>query len=348
MLNELKITIPPLDQAAMAQTRERIDSLAKPPGSLGVLEEIAVRLSGITGQVYPAIQEKSIIIMAGDHGIVSEGVSSFPQHFTRLMVHTILNGGAAVNVLARHAGARTLVVDMGVVGKMEHPELLDRKIRDGTANMLLGPAMSEEEARRALEVGRDVAWSEIDRGAALIGTGEMGIGNTTASSAILSVFSGFPPEMVVGRGTGCDDERLRSKRDLIRQVVVQSRPDPRHPLEVLAKVGGLEIAGLTGCILGAAARRVPVVIDGFISSAAALLASRFEPRVRDYILASHLSEETGHEIMLSMLGIQPMLHMRMRLGEGTGAALAFNLIDASAKILREMATLDEVMSYDRL
>lgn len=342
-MNELAIAIPSLDQGAMALTRERLNSLAKPPGSLGVLEEIAIRLSGITGESYPAVQNKTIIIMAGDHGVAAEGVSSYPQHLTWRMVHTILGGGAAVNVLARHAGARILVVDMGVMGRIEHPRILDRKIRDGTANMFLGPAMSEEEAIRAVKAGRDVVWSAIDQGANLIGTGEMGIGNTTASSAILSVLSGFPPDMVVGRGTGCDDDRLQFKRDLVQRVVELHRPDPRNPVEVLARVGGLEIAGLTGCILGAASRRVPVVIDGFISTAAALVASRFDAQVKDYILASHLSEETGHEIMLNLLGVRPMLNMRMRLGEGSGAALAFHLIDASIRILQEMATLDEVM-----
>ena len=343
-MRELAITIPPLDKGAMTMTRKRLDSLAKPPGSLGVLEEIAVRLAGITGEVFPVMRNKTIIIMAGDHGIAAEGVSGYPQHLTRLMVQTILEEGAAVNVLARHAGAGTLVVDLGVVGKIEHPGLLDCKVREGTANMLLGPAMSEEEARRAVKAGRNAAFFAIDQGANMIGTGEMGIGNTTASSAILSVFSGFPPEMVVGRGTGCDDERLQSKRELVHRVVEQHRPDPRNPIEVLARVGGLEIAGLSGCILGAASRRVPVVIDGFISTAAALVAARFDPQVKDYILASHLSGETGHDIMLNMLGVKPMLHMHMRLGEGTGAALAFHLIDASTRILQEMATLDKVVN----
>lgn len=347
-MNDLGISIPSLDQRAMALTRERLDSLAKPPGSLGVLEEIAVRLSGITGRVPPVVRNKAIIIMAGDHGIAGEGVSSYPQSLTRLMVHTILRGGAAVNVLARQAGARALVVDMGVKGRIEHPEILDRKIREGTGNMLQGPAMTEEEAKRAVMAGCDIACAAIDQGIELIGTGEMGIGNTTASSAILSVLSGFPPELVVGRGTGCDDRQLQHKREIVRRVVRKHQPDPRNPLEVLAKVGGLEIAGLAGCILGAASRRVPVVIDGFISTAAALVASRFDARVKDYIFASHLSEETGHDIMLNMLGVRPVLHMRMRLGEGTGAALAFGLIDASINILQEMDTLDEVMGLDSL
>ncbi len=347
-MNDLEITIPSLDQNAMALTGERLNHLAKPPGSLGVLEEIAVRLSGITGKVPPSVRNKAIIIMAGDHGIASEGVSSYPQSLTRLMVHTILRGGAAVNVLARQAGARTLVVDIGVKGRIEHPELLERKIREGTGNMLREPAMTEEEARRAVIAGCDIACAAIDQGIELIGTGEMGIGNTTASSAILSVLSGFPPELVVGRGTGCDDRQLQHKREIVRRVVQKHRPDPRNPLEVLAKVGGLEIAGLAGCILGAASRRVPVVIDGFISTAAALVASRFDARVKDYIFASHLSEETGHDIMLNMLGVRPVLHMRMRLGEGTGAALAFGLIDASIKILQEMDTLDEVTGRDSL
>lgn len=347
-MNDLGISIPSLDQRAMALTRERLDSLAKPPGSLGVLEEIAVRLSGITGKVPPVVRNKAIIIMAGDHGIAGEGVSSYPQSLTRLMVHTILRGGAAVNVLARQAGARALVVDMGVKGRIEHPEILDRKIREGTGNMLQGPAMTEEEAKRAVMAGCDIACAAIDQGIELIGTGEMGIGNTTASSAILSVLSGFPPELVVGRGTGCDDRQLQHKREIVRRVVRKHQPDPRNPLEVLAKVGGLEIAGLAGCILGAASRRVPVVIDGFISTAAALVASRFDARVKDYIFASHLSEETGHDIMLNMLGTRPVLHMRMRLGEGTGAALAFGLIDASINILQEMDTLDEVMGLDSL
>jgi nicotinate-nucleotide--dimethylbenzimidazole phosphoribosyltransferase len=235
---------------------------------------------------------------------------------------------------------------MGVKGRIEHPGILDRKIRDGTANILQGPAMTEEEARRAVMAGRDIACAAIDQGIELLGTGEMGIGNTTASSAILSVLCGFPPELVVGRGTGCDERRLQHKRDIISRVLEKHQPDPRNPVEVLAKVGGLEIAGLAGCILGAASRRVPVVIDGFISSAAALVASRFDAGVKDFIFASHLSEETGHDIMLNMLGVRPMLHMRMRLGEGTGAALAFGLIDASVRILQEMDTLDAVMDLD--
>lgn len=341
MLESLTTLIGPLDKEAMAETQKHLDNLTKPPGSLGVLENIALKLAGITGSSYPTIKDKAVVVMAGDHGVVAQGVTPWPQEVTCQMVYNFVNGGAAINVLTRHAGARVVVVDIGVATDITSSQVLSRKVKYGTDDMAVGPAMSREEALRAIETGREVVWEEIDQGVGLIGTGEMGIGNTTPSSAILAAFSGYPLERIVGRGTGCDDERLRLKINVIERALAVNQPDPRDAVDVLAKVGGLEIAGLTGCILGAAARRVPVVIDGFISSAAALVATRIEPRVRDYIIASHLSEEPGHEIMLNLMGLEAMLRMKMRLGEGTGAALAFNLIDASTKILREMATFSD-------
>ncbi len=330
-----------LDREVMAKTQARLDNLTKPQGSLGTLEEIAARLAGIVRDPFPSVKDKVVVVMAGDHGVVEEGVSAFPPAVTPQMVYNFIRGGAGINVLARHAGARVAVVDVGVAAEIQHPLLLGRKVRPGTANLARGPAMSREEARRAIEVGIEVVWGEIDRGADLVATGDMGIGNTTPSSAILAAFTGLPVDEIVGRGTGIDDGRLRLKKQAIARALEVNRPDSADALDVLAKVGGLEIGGLAGVILGAAARRTPVVIDGFIAGAAALLAARLAPRSVDFMFASHVSQEPGHLRILEELGLQPMLHLNMRLGEGTGAALAFHLIEAATKILGEMATFSE-------
>lgn len=327
-----------LDKGAMAAARARLNNLTKPLGSLGMLEDLAERLAGIYGNSLPVIGNKAVIVMAGDHGVVSEGVSAFPQEVTAQMVLNFISGGAGINVLARHAGARVVVVDVGVARAVEHPLLVQRNVRRSTGNLARGPAMSREEAVAAIEVGIELARAEIARGANLLATGDMGIGNTTPSSAILAAISGFPVERLVGRGTGINDERLANKVRAIQSALAINRPDPRDGLDVLAKIGGLEIGGLTGVILAAAAHRIPVVVDGFISTAAALIASRLHPKVTDYMVASHVSVEPGHRIMLDLLGLEPMLHMKMRLGEGTGAALAMHLLEAATKILREMAT----------
>ncbi|MDN5331382.1 MAG: nicotinate-nucleotide--dimethylbenzimidazole phosphoribosyltransferase [Tepidanaerobacteraceae bacterium] len=330
-----------LDGKAMQKARERLDNLTKPKGSLGALEDLAAKLAGITGKVFNDFKKKTVIIMAGDHGVVEEGVSAYPKDVTPQMVLNFLAGRAAINVLARHEGAEIICVDIGVASDVDHPDLVVRKVKKGTDNITKGPAMSREEAIKAIEAGIATAWESIDKGSDLIATGDMGIGNTTPSSAILAAFSGKPLEEIVGRGTGIDDHRLEKKLNAVRKALEVNKPDPEDPIGVLAKVGGLEIAGIAGVILGAASRRVPVIIDGFISTAGALIASRINPRAVNFMIASHVSQEPGHKVMLDLLGLEPMIFMRMRLGEGTGAVLAMNLVEAAVKIIREMATFEE-------
>ncbi len=335
--------IRPLDQEAMTAAQERLDQLTKPPGSLGVLETIARQVAGITGQARPPYPlSKCSILMAADHGVVAEGVSAFPPSVTPQMVRNFSGGGAAMNVLARHADSRLVLVDIGVAADLpDQPGLLRRKVAYGTANMARGPAMTRDQALASVSVGLDVVSQAIGAGAQIIGLGEMGIGNTTASSALVAAFTGCSPARAVGRGTGIDDHRLAHKVAVVEKALQVNRPQAGEPLDTLARVGGLEIAGLVGVVLGAAAARVPVVTDGFISTAAALTAVRMAPAARDYILGSHLSEEPGHSVTLEAMGIQPVLHMRMRLGEGTGAALVMPIVDAALKILHEMATFEE-------
>ncbi|MCY9588828.1 nicotinate-nucleotide--dimethylbenzimidazole phosphoribosyltransferase [Paenibacillus chitinolyticus] len=342
-MNELQDVIGairPLRQEAKDAASVHLDNLTKPPGSLGKLEDMARQLAGITGEVMPDMSRKAIVVMAADHGVCEEGVSAFPQEVTRQMVMNFLQGGAAVNVLARHAGAEVVCVDIGVNADLEHPDLLSRKVRKGTANMAREAAMTREEALQAIRVGIEVADGLAGRGVRVLATGEMGIGNTTASSALLSVLGGIAVEEAVGRGTGIDDARWLHKQEVVRRAIEVNKPDADDALDVLAKVGGLEIAGLTGVILGAAKNACPVVIDGFISSAAALVASRLAPESQPYMIASHQSHEQGHGRMLEAVGLGPMLHMDMRLGEGTGAALCFTLMDAAGKIMREMASFE--------
>ncbi len=341
ILNSTISSIKPLDDAAMQAARERHDRLTKPQGSLGVLESLSVRLAGIQGRSLPVIGKKVIIVMAGDHGVVAEGVSTFPQEVTTQMVANFAAGGAGINVLARHSGCEVRVVDMGVAAPVEIDGVLSRKVRSGTANIAAGPAMTREEAVACLEAGIEVAAAEIDAGATLLGTGDIGIGNTTPSSAILTVFSGARTGLTVGRGTGIGAEALAHKREIIKKAIDVNKPDAGDGLDVLAKVGGLEIGGLAGAILGAAAGRVPMVIDGFISTAAAMVAASLCPLCKDFMIASHVSVEPGHKLMLEELGLKPMLFLDMRLGEGTGAALAANLTEAAARVLSEMATFAE-------
>ncbi|MHB0867269.1 MAG: nicotinate-nucleotide--dimethylbenzimidazole phosphoribosyltransferase [Thermoleophilia bacterium] len=340
-LNDTIARISGLDAEAMEQAAARQDQLTKPQGSLGILEELSIRLAGIQGDPFPSINRKVIIVMAGDHGVVAEGVSAFPQEVTPQMVANFAAGGAGINVLARHAGAEVRVVDVGVAAEVDIPGVIQKKVRPGTANMTEGPAMTHEEAVACIEAGIEVAQGEIDAGADLLGTGDMGIGNTTPSSAILTVISGAALELTVGRGTGIGAAAMEQKREAVRRAIQVNRPDPADGLDILAKVGGLEIGGLAGVILAAAANRVPVVIDGFISGAAALIAARLAPASREYMIASHVSVEPGHKLMLEELGLKPMLFMNMRLGEGTGAALASSLVEASAKVLSQMATFGE-------
>ncbi|WP_255654942.1 nicotinate-nucleotide--dimethylbenzimidazole phosphoribosyltransferase [Cohnella sp. REN36] len=330
-----------LNEAAMHEAAARLDQLTKPPGSLGSLETLAIRLAGITGVPVPvAPLRKAVVVMAGDHGVCEEGVSAFPQEVTPQMVLNFLGGGAAINVLARQTGAEVVCVDIGVKGELAHERLLARRVRSGTANIAQGPAMTREEAVRALETGIGVVEELCGQGYGLLATGEMGIGNTTPSAALLAVWGGLEAREVVGRGTGIDDAGLARKREAIVRAIAVNRPNADDPLDVLSKLGGLEIAGLAGVIIGAASRRCPVIVDGFISAVAAIAAAKLAPGVEPYLIASHLSEERGHGLALRELGLSPMLHLGMRLGEGTGAALVFPLLDAAGSVLREMATFD--------
>ncbi|XEC97204.1 nicotinate-nucleotide--dimethylbenzimidazole phosphoribosyltransferase [Paenibacillus tarimensis] len=333
-------SIGPLDQFAIEAATERLDSLTKPPGSLGRLESIAVQLAGITGVTTPELDRKAVIVMAGDHGVCEEGVSAYPAEVTPQMVMNFLNGGAAVNVLAKQAGAEIFCIDLGVNADLNHPSLVNRKIRYGTANMTKRAAMSRAEAIQAIVTGIRYVRHLVDQGYRLFATGEMGIGNTTASAAIATVLGNIPVQHSVGRGTGIDEARVKHKVNVVERAIETNNPDPGDPIDVLAKVGGLEIAGLTGVIIGAAAARCPVVIDGYISSAAALAALKLAPDTAAYMMASHLSNEQGHSKLLETIGLSPLIHMDMRLGEGTGAVLCFHFIEAALRIMREMATFD--------
>jgi nicotinate-nucleotide--dimethylbenzimidazole phosphoribosyltransferase len=332
--------IQPLDAQQIELASRRLDTLTKPPGSLGKLEDIARQLAGITGETIPSFEKKAVIVMAGDHGVCEEGVSAFPAEVTPQMVLNFLSGGAAVNVLARHAGAQVVCVDIGVNADLEHPELVSRKIKRGANNIAREAAMTREEAAEAIAVGAQITEELYAKGYRLFATGEMGIGNTTASAAILCALTGLDVDTAVGRGTGIDEAKRIHKQSVVRRALEVNAPDANDALDVLAKVGGLEIGGLVGVILAAAANRCPVVIDGFISSAAALIAARLAPSSVPYMLGSHLSQEQGHQKMLEAIGLSSMLQMDMRLGEGTGAVLSFSLIDAAGHIMREMATFE--------
>ncbi|OQX11746.1 MAG: nicotinate-nucleotide--dimethylbenzimidazole phosphoribosyltransferase [Desulfobulbaceae bacterium A2] len=334
----------PQDTSMREQARARLEQLTMPHWALGDLMDLAVDLAGITRSLAPPVARRKIVVMVGDHGVVAEGVSKYPAEVTGQMVHNFVAGGAGINALARHAGAEVLVVDMGAACDFDDlvrsGRIIGKKIGRGTANMARGPAMSRTHAVLALEAGIEVA----DRLAAstdVFGTGDMGIGNTTPSAAILAVLGGISASAAAGRGTGLDDEQLQHKIAVIVQAIATNRPDPKDPLDVLAKVGGFEIAGIAGLILGAAANRKPVVVDGFISSAGALIALALEPFVRDYIVCAHRSAEAGHQLMLERLGRRPLLDLNLRLGEGTGAALALHLVEAAVAVLTEVATFAE-------
>ncbi len=347
-LDKVLKAIKPLDESAMAAARSRQDALTKPQGSLGRLEELSIQIAGIRGKDTPKLEHKAIITMAGDHGVVAEKVGNWPQEVTAQMVNNFLRGGAGINVLAHQIGARVVVVDMGVATELEsHTQLLSRKIAYGTKNIALGPAMTREQAVKALETGVEVVSAEVSEGLDIVGTGDMGIGNTTASSAICAVMTKRPAAEVTGRGTGITDEQLAHKIEVVRSALAVNRPDPYDPIGVLAKVGGFEIGGLAGVMLGAAAHRIPVVIDGFISGAAALIATALSPGLKDYLIAAHVSAETGHRLLLKHLGLVPLLDLGMRLGEGTGAALGIFLAEAATRTLAGMATFSEASVSER-
>jgi nicotinate-nucleotide--dimethylbenzimidazole phosphoribosyltransferase len=326
----------------MAPARARHDQLTKPAGSLGRLEELAISIAGMTGSSAPRIESKAVIVMAGDHGVVADGVSLYPQDVTPQMVMNFLSGGAAINVLARLVDARVVVVDMGVAGTPDSvPGLISRKIAPGTDNMARGPAMSRQQAIDAIEAGIEILETEEQQGLDIVATGDMGIGNTTASSAICAAITGASVEDITGPGTGLDAERVGAKAAVIRRALDVNHPDPGDGLDVLSKVGGFEIGGLAGVILGAAAHRTPVVLDGFISGAAALVAASLCPAAREYMKAGHRSPEPGHAAVLEHLKLSPYLDLGMRLGEGTGAALGIFLAETAVDILAGMATFGE-------
>lgn len=335
-----------LDSGLMNEAQRRLDSLTKPRGSLGRLEEFAKQVVGITGNLKPEFRDKVIFTMAADHGVVEEGVSAFPQEVTPQMVYNFLREGAGINVLAKHVGAKVIVIDMGVATEIKNSKLkiqnfIDRKVGFGTRNMTKGPAMTREEAVKSIENGIEVFMERKKRGIDILGTGDMGIGNTTPSSAVIAAFSGIEVEKVTGRGTGISDEAFENKVRVIKKALDINKPDSKDPIDVLAKVGGFEIGGLCGCVLGAAASNTPVVIDGLISTAGALIAYELCPKVNEYIFAAHKSVEAGHQYMLNRMNLNPVLDLNMRLGEGTGAVLGISIIEAGIKILNEMATFED-------
>lgn len=341
-LAETIASIRALDQTAMNMARARQDQLTKPRGALGRLETLSIQIAGMTGNPRPCLRAPAVVIMAADHGIAHQKVSAYPVEVTAQMVLNFLAGGAAINVLARHIGARVLVVDMGIAVDMPlHPDLRVCKMALGTADFTREPAMSRIRALSAVETGIALVTNLIEAGVDIVATGEMGIGNTSASSAIVAAITRRSVVEVTGRGTGVDDAGLERKIALIEQALARHQPDPDDGLDVLAKVGGFEIGGLAGVMLGAAARGLPVVVDGFISGAAALIACTLAPTLRPYLIAAHRSVERGHQAIFEQLDLEPLFDLGMRLGEGTGAVLGISLCQAACKVLDEMATFAE-------
>lgn len=334
--------IPPAHPYAIQAAQYRQYQLTKPPGSLGRLEEISIQLAGIFGTSRPSIRDKTIIVAAGDHGVVDQAVTDYPQEVTGQMVSNFLAGGAAISVIAGKLGINLVIVDAGIIQPLPpHPDLRVVRAGPGTSDITAGPAMTGAQARQCLSAGVRLAHEVAASGADLIGTGDMGIGNTTASSAIVSALTRTAPEETTGRGTGRSDLELQHKIEVVEKSLSVNQPDPEDPIDVLAKVGGLEIGVLAGVMLGAAYVRRPIILDGFISGAAALIANFLSPYARDYMFAAHLSAEQGHRIVLSHLGLRPVLELEMRLGEGTGAALAMPIVEAAATCLASMATFAE-------
>jgi nicotinate-nucleotide--dimethylbenzimidazole phosphoribosyltransferase len=344
LLKETVDQIAPLDEKARAKAHARLEQLTMPYWALGRLMDLAEELAAITGQQKPPVQRKTIVTMAGDHGVTAEGVSKYPSEVTPQMVHNFVNGGAGINALSRQVGASVIVVDMGVAGDLsalaKSGKIVSKRIAAGTQNMARGPAMTPQQAVRSIEAGIEVA-RQLGDVTDIFGTGDMGIGNTTPSSAIVALLTGSSVSDVTGKGTGITDEQREHKIEVIRQAFEVNRPNPKDGLDVLAKVGGFEIGGIAGLILGAAALRKPVLIDGFISTAGALIAQALAPQSVSYMIAAHRSVEQGHRVALAHLCKKPLLDLDLRLGEGTGAALAMNLVEAAVRILTEVATFEE-------
>jgi nicotinate-nucleotide--dimethylbenzimidazole phosphoribosyltransferase len=346
LLHQACDAIVPVDREAAAQVQLQLDAKTKPRRSLGMLEDLACRLAAIYRTSSPAVPAKAVVVMAGDHGVAEEGVSAYPAEVTGQMVQNFAAGGAAINVLARQAGARLVVVDMGTKSGTLPEGVRDRRLGRGTANMTRGPAMTRNNAVVALETGIQIANEFISDGIGMIAVGDMGIGNTTSASAVTAVLTQTPIDQVTGWGTGIDQDRLGRKIGAIQRALEVNKPDPHDPIDVLTKVGGFEIGGLAGVMLGAAVHKVPIMLDGFITGASTLIAVGLCPGLRDYLIVGHRSQEPGHGVILRHLNFRPLLQLDMRLGEGTGAVLAFHLVDASLKILAEMATFSSARVSD--
>lgn len=346
IFREVLENIEKVDNNAIKLAQERLDSLVKPIGSLGTLEDIAAKISGITGRVHNDITKKNIIVMCADNGICEEGVSSCPQEITTIMTNNFTRGITGVCVLAKKSNSDLTIIDIGINGDVNNPKVINKKIAYGTKNMVKGPAMTREEAVKAIEIGIETVGRLVKEGYNLLGTGEMGIGNTSTSSAILSVLSGLPTDKVVGKGAGLTEEQYENKKNAIQRAIDNNKPDKEDVIDVLSKVGGLDIAGLCGCFLGAAYYKVPIVIDGFISSAAALCAYRLNPLTKDYIIPSHLSAEPGAIYMMKEMRLEPMLNLKMRLGEGSGCPMAFSIIESALYMMNNMATFKEAEIID--
>jgi len=344
-LQEVKTGIEPISEEWQLKARRHLNNLAIPQGSLGELLSLAEQLAAIKRTLKPSVLRKTVVTMAADHGVVEEGISAFPQEVTPQMVANFVAGGAAINVLGEVAGARVLVVDMGVAADLsdfvKSGKILSYKIGNGTRNMANGPAMTREQAEQTLEAGIDIVGKLVGEGVELLATGDMGIGNTTASSAILAIFSGRPVHEVTGRGTGITDEALKNKVRVIQRALDVNKPNANDAVDVLSKVGGFEIGGIAGIILGAAYYKVPVLVDGFISSAGALLARHISPNSSAYMIAAHQSMEYGHRLMLEELNLKPLLNLNLRLGEGTGAALAMSIVESAAQVMGKMLTFED-------
>lgn len=341
LLQETSQGIKPLDRTAVAAAKARMDDLIKPIGSLGRLEDIAIQLAGMTGQVKNQIGKKCTVVMSADNGVMDEGVSAAPQIVTLIQTGNFFRGICGINVLSRSAGADIRVVDIGINGDIEIPGLISKKIRKGTSNMAKGPAMSREEAVLGIETGIAMIQTLVAEGYNLFGTGEMGIGNTSTSSAVLMGLTGCSIEQAVGKGAGLNQDDYNHKKAVIQQAVDLNKPDAADPIDVLAKVGGFDIAGLVGCFLGAANLRVPIVIDGFISAVAALIAYKINPLAKEYMIPSHCSAEPGMPLVMEEIGLKPILMLEMRLGEGSGCPLAFRIIESATAVMNEMATFAE-------
>lgn len=341
LLKETLKKIGDLNTEAMEKAKSRIDNLAKPQGSLGKLEDIAIQISGITGELFPNVDNKSIIVMASDNGVCEEGVAAAPQIVTKIQTINIARGITGVGALAAQVKSDLVTVNLGVMGELENENVINRKIKNGTDNMTKGPAMSREEAIKAIEIGIETANNEINKGINLLGTGEMGIGNTTSSTAILAVLGDLDPKEITGIGANLPLEKLENKINVIKRAIEINKPDKNDPIDVLAKVGGLDIAGMAGVMIAGAANKVPVVVDGYISTIAALIATNLEPKVREYLICSHSSKEKGAKKASEILEFNTMLDMDMRLGEGSGAALAFNIVEAAIFMNKKMVTFEE-------